>query len=214
LICRRRLSVLPALMVLCACHTVPRHPPETAPAPAPALIASAPPEPNEEQKSAGDTGPGSETSITDQPCMPETMPAPPSNHKAKAVSRNAPNPRQDRSPPPAPSAAGVEVKTFDVSAASLLGRKVQGPQGQDLGRVVDLLSDANGRLRLAIIEYGGFLGVGNRRVAVDWNLLQFHPDDPARALSSNLTAAALQATPEYKASPYPQALTAPAQGTK
>ena len=59
---------------------------------------------------------------------------------------------------------------------SILGKKVQGPKGEDLGRVVDVLADASGRVRVAIIDFGGFLGVGTRRIAVDWPLLRFDPD--------------------------------------
>ena len=83
--------------------------------------------------------------------------------------------------PPRIGSATPEVKSIDESVASILGKRVQGAEGEDLGRVVDVQADGSGRVRLVIIEFGGFLGVGNRRAAVDWSLLRFHPDDPDAA---------------------------------
>jgi hypothetical protein len=92
---------------------------------------------------------------------------------------------------------------------TVLGKKVQGPKGEDLGRVVDVLADASGRVRIAVIEFGGFLGVGNRRIAVDWSLLRFNPDDQAKPLTLSVSTKKLQSAPEYKNSAQPQALVAP-----
>jgi hypothetical protein len=91
-----------------------------------------------------------------------------------------------------------------------LGRKVEGEKGEDLGRVVDVLADDGGRVRAAVIEFGGFLGVGNRRIAVDWSLLHFHPGDESKAITLSVSVKTLQSVPEYKSSAHPpQALMVP-----
>ncbi|HWJ34308.1 MAG TPA: PRC-barrel domain-containing protein [Steroidobacteraceae bacterium] len=97
---------------------------------------------------------------------------------------------------------------------SILGKRVEGAKGEDLGRVVDVLADASGRVRIAIIDFGGFLGVGNRRIAVDWPLLRFNPDahDPSTLLLA-LSRDKLKAAPEYKDNPRPQTLMEPAAPT-
>jgi pyruvate/2-oxoglutarate dehydrogenase complex dihydrolipoamide acyltransferase (E2) component len=92
---------------------------------------------------------------------------------------------------------------------SILGKKVQSPKGDDLGRVVDVLADSTGRVRVAIIDFGGFLGVGDRRIAVDWPLLRFNPDRNDPSLLLTLSREKLQAAPEYKDNPRPQALMEP-----
>jgi len=115
--------------------------------------------------------------------------------------------------PPRLGATTPEVKAIDASVESILGRKVQGAEGEDLGRIVDVQADANGRVRLVIIEFGGFLGVGNRRAAIDWGLLQFHPDDPERPVTLKVAAKQLQETPEYRQASHPVALTAPPPST-
>ncbi|WP_227650561.1 PRC-barrel domain-containing protein, partial [Klebsiella pneumoniae] len=45
--------------------------------------------------------------------------------------------------------------------------------GDELGRVIDVVIDKDGRPRAAIIDFGGFLGVGSRKIAVDWRSLRF-----------------------------------------
>ena len=115
-----------------------------------------------------------------------------------------------RGPQPVRVATAPEVKPIEASVASILGKKVQGADGEDLGRVVDVQADANGRVRLVILEFGGFLGVGNRRAAVDWGLLRFHPDDPDKPISLSVNAKVVQGTPEYRQASHPRALMAPA----
>jgi hypothetical protein len=131
-------------------------------------------------------------------------------------------PKSKPEPPPAPPAAAAAAAPADVDAKvrpiegsveSVLGKKVQGSKGEDLGRVVDVLADEGGRVRAAVIEFGGFLGVGNRRIAVDWSLLRFHPEDEDHALVLSVSVKTLQSVPEYKNSPHPQALTSPQAST-
>jgi PRC-barrel domain len=142
------------------------------------------------------------------PAAPPGLPpeAPPPKRRFK------PKPEPPPPPPAAPPAAPVpdaEVKTLDNSVETVLGKKVQGPKGEDMGRVVDVLADASGRVRIAIIEFGGFLGVGNRRIAVDWSLLRFDPDDQSKPLTLDVSRQKLQSAPEYKNSAQPRALMAP-----
>ena len=49
-----------------------------------------------------------------------------------------------------------------------------------MGRIVDVLVDRSGQVRAAIIDFGGFLGVGSRKIAVDWNALHFPPPAQSR----------------------------------
>jgi len=103
----------------------------------------------------------------------------------------------------------AEVKPMNVPVMSILGKRVKGPHGEDLGRVVDVLADASGRVRIAIIDFGGFLGVGNHRIAVDWPLLRFNPDGQDPSLLLSLSPEKLRTAPEYKDNPRPQTLMEP-----
>jgi hypothetical protein len=103
----------------------------------------------------------------------------------------------------------ARVAPLPVSVMSILGKKVQSPKGDDLGRVVDVLADSGGRVRVAIIDFGGFLGVGDRKIAVDWPLLRFNPDRSDPSLLLSLSREKLKAAPEYKDDPRPKTLMVP-----
>jgi hypothetical protein len=85
----------------------------------------------------------------------------------------------------------------------VLGKKVRGPNGEDMGRVVDVLVDAEGKPRAAIIDFGGFLGVGSRKIAIDWTSLQVNPAERDMPVHLGLSRAEVQAAPEYKETPPP-----------
>ena len=82
---------------------------------------------------------------------------------------------------------------------SVLGREVRSSANENMGRIIDVIVDRAGRVRAAIIDFGGFLGVGNRRIAVDWNALHFNPDSNKRdVITLELTRDQVKKAPEYK----------------
>ena len=82
---------------------------------------------------------------------------------------------------------------------SVLGRQVLGSAGEDMGRVIDIVVDRNGQVRAAVIDFGGFLGVGSRKIAVDWAALRFAPTgSKSDRITLDLTRDQVKAAPEYK----------------
>jgi hypothetical protein len=209
----RVIAALVFLWALSACHSAPvaERPPQPAPAP---VVESPPPQPPTSGGDAVDkplVETPIETPIVVPPCLPvETAPKPKrrSTPKPQPPASSAPSSGAGENAPP-PSGSDAEVRPLDSSIVSVLGKKVEGAKGEDLGRVVDVLADARGRVRIAVIEFGGFLGVGIRRVAVDWSLLRFPPGDQDKFLTLSVSEKKLQSAPEYKNSNHPQALMAP-----
>jgi hypothetical protein len=81
---------------------------------------------------------------------------------------------------------------------SLLGRDVR-TRDEDPGRIIDILCDRDGRVRAAVVELGGFLGIGTRRVAVEWSMLRFDPADAKQPrVVLDMTRDQLRSAPEYK----------------
>ena len=81
----------------------------------------------------------------------------------------------------------------------MLGREVRSSADENMGRIVDVIVDRTGHVRAAIIDFGGFLGVGSRKIAVDWNALRFHPDSAKRdVITLELTRDQVKEAPEYK----------------
>src|SRR3954449_8182495 len=56
---------------------------------------------------------------------------------------------------------------------SVLGAPVRTETDEDAGRMVDVLADPAGNIQAAVIEFGGFLGIGLRRVVLPWSELRF-----------------------------------------
>ncbi len=81
---------------------------------------------------------------------------------------------------------------------SVLGIEALSSTGEDMGRIVDIIVDRTGQIRAAIIDFGGFLGVGSRKIAVDWRSLHFDPKKAA-AVVVDLTKDQLRVAPVYKA---------------
>lgn len=110
----------------------------------------------------------------------------------------APTPAPAAPPPPTPAPPATLEPIPQDEAAPLLGRRVRGPSGETIGRVTDVLVDANGQPRAAVIDFGGVLGVGSRKIAVTWQLLRFRPGDRDAPVLLEMTRAQIQAAPEFK----------------
>jgi hypothetical protein len=158
------------------------------------------PAPSVNNKGDGDNGAAAPAIETAQdqaaPATPDAnKPAPPTPDANKPAAPAAP----EATPPPPPGAPPKNLQPiFPGDAMSILGKRVQGAAGEDMGRVVDILVDGEGQPRAAVIDFGGFLGVGSRKIAVDWRLLQFRPTDRKAPMQLSVTRAEVQAAPEYK----------------
>jgi hypothetical protein len=115
---------------------------------------------------------------------------------------------------PAAEPAGKLQHLAPTEAASVLGRPVRGADGKDIGRIVDVLVDQAGHPRAAVIDFGGFLGVGSRKIAVDWHTLHFTPNEPDKPITLELTPDQIKAAPEYKPGSTPTVVTAPPPANK
>lgn len=112
--------------------------------------------------------------------------------------------KQDASKPPPPNTANKKtddqhppdtpaVVVDDNNVQSLLGKDVTSAKGEKLGQITDILVSHTGEIRAAVIDFGGFLGVGSRKIAVAWPTLHFSEN----AITLGLTRDELRVTPEY-----------------
>ena len=120
----------------------------------------------------------------------------PAQPTARALPNAAASPdddktKQRRRPCRPPSLTGSSLKAFSASKRS--ARPATTWDGSST-----LSSIATGQVRAAIIDFGGFLGVGSRKIAVDWRSLHFDPKKTG-AVVVNLTKDQLRVAPVYKA---------------
>ncbi|MBA2399891.1 MAG: PRC-barrel domain-containing protein [Bradyrhizobium sp.] len=116
-------------------------------------------------------------------------PAPVPSPAAKA-STDAP---KEPAPPPSVTVIGT------ADARGILGRDVRSSAGENMGRIVDVIVDRSGTVRAAVIDFGGFLGVGSRKIVVDWGALHFgQVTNKKESITLELTLEQVKAAPEYK----------------
>jgi hypothetical protein len=116
----------------------------------------------------------------------------------------APQPSQPPSavPPAAPKEPAPPASVTIIGASEahgVLGRDVRSPADENMGRIVDVIVDRQGTVRAAVIDFGGFLGVGSRKIVVDWNALHFgRVANKSDSITLDLTKEQVMAAPEYK----------------
>lgn len=98
------------------------------------------------------------------------------------------------------------VATADISADELTGTTVYGSGDEEIGSIGDILLSEDGAVDAVIIDFGGFLGIGTKPVAVDFDNLTFLTDENGDlVLRTSLTEAELDAAPEYNEEAYTSA---------
>ena len=98
---------------------------------------------------------------------------------------------------PAPPASITIIGARD--AHGVLGRDVRSAADENMGHILDVIVDRAGVVRAAVIDFGGFLGVGSRKIVVDWNALHFgHIANKGDSITLELNKEQVNAAPEYK----------------
>ncbi len=106
-----------------------------------------------------------------------------------------PNATAPKEPSPPPSVTIIGAR----DAHGVLGRDVRSKTDEDMGRIVDVIVDRGGTVRAAVIDFGGFLGVGSRKIVVDWNALHFGSiGNKSDSITLELSKDQVTAAPEYK----------------
>ncbi|MBV8745886.1 MAG: PRC-barrel domain-containing protein, partial [Xanthobacteraceae bacterium] len=125
---------------------------------------------------------------------PQATPQSPPTDQAPTAQAPAPNPPAAPAAPAPPEAAPPAASTGtpatvldDQQVTAILGKNVRGRNGEDMGRIVDVIVNRDGQVRAAVIDFGGFLGVGSRKIAVDWSALRFEPSGKPDRISVDLS---------------------------
>ena len=120
--------------------------------------------------------------------------------------------------PAAPAApAAPEVKAAGQLATNIIGETVYNGTGDDaenIGKVTDVVFDKDGQAKSVVIGVGGFLGVGAKNVAFDYDKLQWAEKNGDRWLVAQTSKEGLTAQAAFDDTAYkpvaPQAAPQPA----
>jgi PRC-barrel domain len=87
-----------------------------------------------------------------------------------------------------------------IRADRVIGNTVRGADDEDIGSINDLVFDEDGRLTAAVIGVGGFLGLGQKDVAVSWDQIDWVPTGEGEEIElvTTLTKEQLEQAPEFK----------------
>jgi sporulation protein YlmC with PRC-barrel domain len=166
--------------------------PTTPPAatPAPEAMPSQPPADPMPQAQAPATPAPADTAATPAP----TTPAPADT--AATPEPTTPAPADTAATPTPPAATETAASGEPVSADDMMGREVQGSDGQPLGEISDVVVDsASGKIQRVIIASGGFLGLGAKNVAVAFEDIEIRPE--GGIVAKGVTQADVESMPEF-----------------
>ena len=91
----------------------------------------------------------------------------------------------------------------DVMATSTLdGNKVLSSDGEDIGKIKDIMLDVgSGRVAYAVLSSGGFLGIGDKLLAIPWHALTL--DTGRKCFVLNMTAERVKNAPGFDKDHWP-----------
>ena len=106
-------------------------------------------------------------------------------------------------PPPAASPSGQPMwyshQADEMRASKLIGTKVVNTANETIGDINEIVLAKDGKVAAVILGVGGFLGVGEREVAVNFESLRMSRDSNNNlVLTANTTKDALKAAPEWR----------------
>jgi sporulation protein YlmC with PRC-barrel domain len=79
----------------------------------------------------------------------------------------------------------TKMESNHVMASDLIGTRVVGANNESIGDINDVIMDRNGQIMAAVVGVGGFLGIGEKDVAVPFNALEFMNAQQAQAMNNN-----------------------------
>ncbi len=85
-----------------------------------------------------------------------------------------------------------------MHASNLIGAKVKTANDENVGSVSDLIIDENGQIMAIVVGVGGFLGMGEKNVAIGWDNVSRSDSPDENELRINLTREGLMSAPEFK----------------
>jgi sporulation protein YlmC with PRC-barrel domain len=132
---------------------------------------------------------------------PDTSPGtgtpPATTSQANPASPNTAAGGSDRATTPGnTSTLAAKPAMTSVQAKNLLGADIKNASNETIGEVDSVYLGKDGQVSKVIVGVGGFLGMGERNVAVNWDSLTVA--DGGETVRTTLTKDQLKAMPEYK----------------
>jgi sporulation protein YlmC with PRC-barrel domain len=96
------------------------------------------------------------------------------------------------------SAFKTEQAAEEWRAVNYIGQPIVNSTGEKIGDINDVLFDRAGKITTVVIGVGGFLGLGEKHVALPFEAITYGEKDGLRQIMVPLTKENLLAAPDYK----------------
>lgn len=98
-----------------------------------------------------------------------------------------------------PAFAADNMQTADEFRTSkLVGANVYNSANENIGSIEDIILKPDGTMDEAVLSVGGFLGMGDKYVAVPFTSLKMARDGDSAKITTDATKDSLKALPDYK----------------
>jgi hypothetical protein len=97
-----------------------------------------------------------------------------------------------------PSGLMTSIPANSQTVTDWYKQNVYDPQQQKIGEITDLLVNQSGQIEAAMVGVGGFLGAGEKDVAVSFNAIKPTKKNDKTYLTLNTTKDALKDAPGFK----------------
>ncbi|MCJ8053063.1 PRC-barrel domain-containing protein [Shinella curvata] len=144
----------------------------------------------------GDTAANPTTTPTE-----DTAQTPATGTATEDTAQTPATPTEDTAQAPAAGGDYLTAQSDEqISANTYIGQSVYNSSDESIGKISDLIMAKTGGVDAAIIGVGGFLGIGEKWVAVPFEKIAITqvPDSDDVKLTTTETAESLQAAPEFK----------------
>jgi len=110
-------------------------------------------------------------------------------------------------PPSAQAPAGkmfYNSQPGQMRASKLIGTNIKNTANETIGEINELILDKSGKVVAVVVGVGGFLGIGQREVAIDYSALTINydpnamTDRGATTVTVNATKDSLKSAPEWR----------------
>jgi sporulation protein YlmC with PRC-barrel domain len=106
-------------------------------------------------------------------------------------------------PAPTPGASPSLQENVLLRSKTLFDYRVKSPQGEDLGKIEELMIDMEmGRVAYAVLSFGGLWGLGSKWVPVPWDAVALRPDE--KVLLLKIEKEKIEKAPNFEAATLPE----------
>lgn len=130
---------------------------------------------------------------------PAATPSPAPVERAPDTVTPAPTPSTPAMPDKTATNVDTKQSASEWRSSKIVGMAVYNRANERIGDINDLILGPDGKVMSAVIGVGGFLGIGEKLVALDFSELQLNRDaDGTMRATVNSTKESLESAPEFK----------------